>query len=223
MTRPEASPTISSLAKIPRRKEYLLALSDGTELTVLEDDLALYGLAEGVELPAGVAAELKDRCEYARARAAALRLLKVRPRSEGELRRSLRSREVEPAVLERLIEDLKRGGHVDDRLFARLWATEKLRGGVTGRRRVVAELRARQIDPRTAEDETDGAYSYDEEREAARQLAVRRAARMAGLSEDARKRRLYEHLLRRGFDSEVAAEATRFALRSSSTKGVQGA
>jgi regulatory protein len=220
MTRPQSSPTISSLEKIPRRKEYLLALSDGTELKVLEDDLSLYGLAQGVVLPGDIAAQLRDRYEYARARAAALRLLKVRPRTEGELRRSLRGRAVEQPILERLLEDLKRGGHVDDRLFARLWATEKLRGGVTGRRRVVAELRARQVDPRTAEDETDSAYSSEEEIEAARQLAVRRVARMVGLTEDAKKRRLYEHLLRRGFESEVAAEATRFALRSSSTKGV---
>jgi len=219
MTRPDSSPTVSSLDKVPRRKEYVLALSDGTRLTVLADDLALYGLAEGVAVPAGLAAELEDRLQYAAARDAALRLLKVRPRSEGELRRSLRTRAVAAPILERLLEDLKRAGQVDDRLFARLWATEKLRGGATGRRRVLAELRARMIDAATAEDETERAYSADEEAEAARQLALRRAARMEGLPEEARKRRLYEHLLRRGFESEVAAEAASFALRARGAKG----
>lgn len=219
MTRSESSPTIRALEKIPRRKEYLLDLSDGTELKVTEDDVSGFSLAPGVELPDPVRAELAGRYEYARSIASVLRLLKIRPRTEGEIRRSLRMRGAAGPVADHVIETLKASGQIDDRLFARLWATEKFRGGSTGRRRVIAELRAKLVDPETAEEETDRIYVSESEAELAREVASRRASRLAGLSKDSRRRRLYEHLLRRGFEPEVAAQATQSALRSQDEKG----
>jgi regulatory protein len=214
MTRSEASPTISALKKIPRKREYLLRLSDGSQLTVTEEDVSLFSLAEGAEMAADLAARLADRHQRAGSIAAAMRLLKVRPRTEAELARGLRARGFAEAAVRRTIDDLKDSGQIDDRLFARLWAAEKIRRGSSGRRRIVAELRAKQIDQCTAEEETDLAFGGEDEVEIARRLAAARAARLPALPEDAMKRRLYEHLLRRGFDSEVAAEAVRFALRS---------
>jgi regulatory protein len=221
MTRSESSLTISALRKIPRKKAYLLKLSDGTELRVMEGDISLFTLAEGVAVKPGLVGELAGRYEYGSSRDAALRLLKVRPRTEGEMRRSLRARGTAEPVVERLIEDLRNAGHLDDRVFARLWATEKMHGGATGKRRVVAELRAKLIDPAIAEDETDRAFSSEDQLEIAGQLALKRLVRMAGISADAKKRRLYEYLLRRGFESEIAAQATHLALRSTEAEGAE--
>jgi regulatory protein len=219
MTRSESSPTIFALEKIPRRKEYLLRLSDGSELKVTEEDVSAFSLAAGGVLAGDLVVELGQRHQHAASKAAALRLLKVRPRTEAELERGLRARGFPEAVVRCVVEGLKASGHVDDRLFARLWAAEKLRRGASGRRRIVAELRAKQIDRHTAEEETERAFDGEDEIEIAKQLALRRAARMPALPQEAKKRRLYEHLLRRGFESEVAAEATRFALGDSGMKG----
>jgi len=214
MNRPESSPTIRALKKIPRRKDYLLALSDGTEIRVTEDDVSGFSLAVGGELPQAERTELESRHEYARSMDSALRLLKVRPRTEGEIRRSLRTRGMVGATADRVIQTLKASGQIDDRIFARLWATEKFRGGLTGRRRVIAELRAKMVDPEVAEEETAAVYVLESEVDLARDLARKRASRMAGLSADSRKRRLYGHLLRRGFEPEIAAQAVQSALRS---------
>ncbi|MFZ1947765.1 MAG: RecX family transcriptional regulator [bacterium] len=221
MTRSGDWPTIAALKKIPRKREWLLRLSDGNLVKVMEDDVARFSLAEGVEVTEELARDLASRYEYGRARALAVRLLKVRPRTEGELRLRLRAGGIGPAAAEPLLADLKRDGLVNDRLFSRLWAGEKMRLGATGRRRVVAELRSKHVDPGTAEAETDGVYSAEEEIEAAKQLAVRRAAKMGRIAPDVMKRRLYQHLVRRGFESDVAAEATHYALRSSGEKGTE--
>lgn len=223
MTRSECSPKISALEKIPRRKEYLLRLSDGSELKVTEEDVSLFSLAPGLDLAGDLAARLVERHQYAGSMASALRLLKVRPRTEAELERGLRTRGFPEAVVRRAIEGLKASGHVDDRLFARLWAAEKLRRGASGKRRIVSELRAKQIDQRTAEEETDKVFNGEDEIEIAKRLALARAARMPALAKEAKKRRLYEHLVRRGFDSEVAAEAARFAAGQSGMKSTDGA
>jgi regulatory protein len=212
MTRPQATPTIRALKKVPRRKEYLLDLSDGTELKVTEDDISGFSLAAGCEITEATRAELAGRYAFARAMDSALRLLKVRPRTEGEIRRSLRTRGWAGPVADRVVEALKARGQVDDRIFARLWATEKFRGGSTGKRRVLAELRARMVDADVAEEETGEVYASESEAELARELAKRRACRMSGMPVESRKRRLYGHLLRRGFESEVAAQATQSAL-----------
>jgi regulatory protein len=218
MTSSESWPTIEALKKIPRKRERLLRLSDGTLVKVMEADVARFSLAEGVEVTDQLARELEGRYEYGRSKALAVRLLKVRPRAEGELRLRLRAGGTGEAVAERLLADLKRDGLVNDHLFARLWADEKLRLGATGRRRVVAELRSKHVDPGVAEAETDRVYSAEEEIEAAKQLAVKRAAKMGRIAPDAMKRRLYQHLVRRGFESDVAAEATNHAVRTSGGK-----
>jgi regulatory protein len=219
MTRSEHWPTITALKKVPRKRERLARLSDGNLIRVAEEDVARYSLVEGLEITEQFARELASRYEYASARALATRLLKVRPRTEGELRVRLRSSGAGPAAADRLLGDLKREGLVNDRLFARLWADEKLRLGATGRRRVVAQLRSKHVDPGIAETETERVYSADEEIEAAKRLAVKRAARIKGVAADALKRRLYQHLVRRGFEADVAAEATNCAVRSLGVKG----
>lgn len=212
MTRSEGSPTISALEKIPRRKEYLLRFSDGSELRVTEEDVSLFSLVPGLELAGELAERLEERRGYACSMASALRLLKVRPRTEAEIERGLRAKGCPEAAIRRVIEDLKASGQLDDRLFARLWAAEKLRRGASGRRRILSELRAKQVDERIAEEETDKVLSGENEIEIAKQLALARTARMAALPAEAKKRRLFGYLLRRGFDSDVAREATRFAL-----------
>lgn len=221
MTRSEGSPTISALEKIPRRKEYLLRFSDGSELKVTEDDVSAFSLAAGRALTGDLRTRLAGRYEYARCEAAAMRLLKVRPRTEGELERSLRTKGFPEVVVRSVMEALKASGDLDDRVFARLWATEKLRRGASGKRRVAAELRAKQIDQHTAEEETEKVFGGENEIDIAKQVALRRAAKMPALEEQAKRRRLYDYLLRRGFESEVAAEATRFALGHAGMKGAE--
>lgn len=219
MTRCESSPTISALEKIPRRKEYLLVLSDGAELRVTEEDVSRFSLAQGSELGRDLVSGLARAYEYSRAKASVLRLLKVRPRTEGELRSGLLRKGLDPAASARVVEELKRSGAVDDRLFARLWTMEKLSKGASGRRRILAELRAKQIDAATAEEELDRVYAQEDETEIARQIASRRLAKLGHLPADVKRHRIYEHLLRRGFDSDIAAQAVHYALRGSDVKG----
>jgi regulatory protein len=220
MTRCESSPTISALEKIPRRKEYLVMLSDGSELRVMDEDLSRFSLAPGLGLGPSLIDQLKRAYEYSQAKRSALRLLEVRPRTEGELRRALHGKGFGEAALAGVIQELKGKGAVDDRVFAHLWVREKLKKR-TGRRRILAELKAKMVDAATAQEELAAGYEDDEEIENARQVALKRAARLTLLPAETKRRRVYDYLVRRGFDADIAAEATRFALRTSGEKGDQ--
>src|SRR5512135_3283559 len=141
------------------------------------------------------------------AREAALRLLDVRERAASELRARLRQKGYDPDVIAQVLAALAETGLQDDARFAAQFAE-----GATGRgmaaRRIQTELRARGISKDLAANAST--EDPDAERERARELASRRAARMGDLPPEVRARRIMGLLARRGFDPDtcrsVAAE-----------------
>jgi len=207
MTGFESSPVVSVVERVPRKSEYLVKLSDGSEIRVLEDHLGRFGIEEGTPVDRAQIEAIESAYAYGKAREAALRLLRVRPRTEEELRRQLRARKIPGGASDRLIEDLKAEGQVDDRVFARLWITEKLSRGTHGRKLLEHELRTKGIKREVLEEVLARDYSAEAETEVARELALKRLSKFGHMPEAARRRRVFGHLLRRGFASEVAADA----------------
>ncbi|HVP58218.1 MAG TPA: regulatory protein RecX [bacterium] len=216
----EVPPTISALEKVPRKKEYLIRLSDGDQITVMDEHLSKFSLAAGVEIGPELRGELERAYERAKARLAALRLLRVRPRTEGELRRALILRAFSGQAVAGVLRDLAAQGMVDDRLFARLWVVERAGKGI-GRRRILSELKTKHVDEATALEEIEANYGSDDEIENARRVAANRARRMASLGRQKLEQRVYGYLVRQGFSSDIAREATRHALGSQGQKGDQ--
>ena len=214
MVRGDSSPAISRVEKIPRRKEYLVSVSDGTEVRVLEQDVLGFALAEGTRISQDTLREIGDRCQYARARESVLRLLKVRPRTEHELRCRLRGKQFSARVLEKLIGDLKREGLVDDRLFADLWIREKIAGASSGRRLIIRDLERKGVERTVIEEQLKRNYDQAKETAVAGGVAAKKMARLTDLPIRIRKQRVFEHLLRRGFDADVASAAVLHALSS---------
>lgn len=202
------------MEKIPRKKEYLLRLSDGSTIRVLEEHLSRFALEEGSSLSEHTIRQLEDLYEYATVRGVALRLLKVRPRTETELRRRFRKDRVRGEIVGRVLDDLKREGCIDDRVFARLWIKEKIGRADSGRRLIMAGLQDKGVDRNVAEEELAESLDDAKEVEIARHLAVKRLRRMRALPLPVRRRRLYNLLVRRGFGSDTASAALEYALES---------
>lgn len=153
--------------------------------------------------------------ELPRARAAAFRLLRVRPRSDQELRQRLRQKGFAEPVVEVVTRDLTRQGHLNDAQFARYVATSRLSSTSKGLRAVRDELRRRGIAPALAEQTmTTAAAGYDE-LGAAQTLAARRRAQWAALPAATVQRRLFGLLQRRGFSHDVIYRVVRDATKGS--------
>jgi len=221
MTRSASRLMVAGLEKIPRTKAYLIRLSDGSRVKALGDDVARLGICEGTEVEQHVLKEASEGYEAAKARAMAMRLLRTRPRTEYELRRSLREKGVAARTLDMLIADLKAGGHVDDRLFAKLWIKEKIAGGNSGRVRIARDLATKGIARETAEEELARDYDRRAELEIAKRLALRRLSRLTSLGVETRRRRVYNLLVRRGFGYETASAALRWALDASGGDSIE--
>ena len=135
----------------------------------------------------------------------ALRLLSFRSRSRAEMTRRLERAGFEPEEVEAAVQDLERVGLIDDERFARELAEHHRRRG-NGRRVGLAALRMKGVDRGLAEQAVEETNPEDEAERAA-EVAARRLPRLRNLEPELRQRRLFEFLLRRGYDPEVARGA----------------
>jgi regulatory protein len=143
---------------------------------------------------------------------AALRFLEPRQRSIGEMRRRLTRVGYRDELVQGAIARLVELGVLDDEAFARTWIESRDRARPRGERALRFELARKGIDRKTA-DETiaeRAANQPDADAEAAARLLARNARSLARVADPrARRQRAYALLARAGFDSEVAAAASR--------------
>ena len=146
---------------------------------------------------------MNDSGPSQRARAAALRFLAYRPRSEAEVRARLRRRFPAPLV-EQVITNLREQALVDDAKFARLWSDSRDSSKPRSAWAIKRELRAKGIDSDVAE---EAVQEIDDEA-AAYRAAGSLAHRVHGNGISAFRRKLWGLLKRRGFSDSVARRVT---------------
>jgi len=148
----------------------------------------------------------------------ALGLLAVRWRSRRELEQRLLGAGFEPGEVSEALAALEDAGLIDDERFARELARSR-RTRLDADRTVRSALVKAGIAQELVEEAV--AEGGDEE-DRARELARRRAPRLAKLEPATARRRLYGQLVRRGYGSALAASATQEALGAADPAEVAG-
>ena len=207
MDDPPSTPTIVEVRNAARSRQRLITLSDGREFVFSEEACERVGVAEGDVAEPELFETLEAAEQRVGAHEAALRLLSHRARSETEMRTRLAMRGVAPSAIEDEIERLRRAGLLDDEKFARAWVEDRKRIAPRGRRMLRYELLGRGIEPESIELVT----SEIDDRATATDLARVRARKIPTDDYTSFFTKIAEFLRRRGFDYEVAAEATRLA------------
>ncbi len=144
-------------------------------------------------------ARLQMQDEVERAYERALNFLSYRPRSEAEVRRNLRRKNVGDEIVGAAVERLKRAGLLNDQEFARYWVENRTQFNPRGARALRHELREKGVAAPII-DET--LMDFDEE-PAARKAAETGARRLAHLEANDFRRKLGAYLARRGFSYTV--------------------
>ena len=135
-------------------------------------------------------------------KAAALRFLKIRPRSIGELKEKLRLKGFSKDEIEITVLDLTASGLLDDRAFTKSWIRYRL-ARPFGFRRIIGELKDKGIDPQTIEQAIAEVKSGVNAEEVVADLAQRRWQRLPDIDPGKKKKRVLDFLLRRGFDAST--------------------
>jgi regulatory protein len=201
------SPRIVEIRDVPRGRQRLITTSDGREFLFSEEACERLHVSVGAPADPELFSALEAAEQRVAAHDAALRLLSHRARSETEMRTRLAMRGIEPGAIEDEIERLQRAGLLDDEKFARAWVEDRKRIAPRGRRMLRYELLGRGIEPESVENATRDI----DDRETATELARARARKTTTTDFGAFFSKVGGFLRRRGFDYEVAAEATRTA------------
>jgi regulatory protein len=140
------------------------------------------------------------------ARAAAIRLLGRRDYTRAELRHKLVERGHPEDEVDDTLARLADERWLDDRRVAQAHVRTSARIKVRGRHRILRELQARGVDPGLAH-EAAAAVSPDDELAAIAQILARK--HVSERPSPAEHRRIFAHLLRRGFSADAITKALR--------------
>lgn len=157
----------------------------------------------GTDVDLRLAAAIAEEAMISRAYDRAMRMLALRGRASGELRRRLIQKGELPPHVDAAIGRLREAGFIDDAAFARGFARARGTGGVS-RRRIQQELGKKGVDWSTAVDAVDETFDEEgiDEAESIERAAEKKLRTLTRVDDDTRQRRLYGYLARRGFDAD---------------------
>ncbi len=196
--------TITALVVQKRNRQRVNVYLDGEFAFGLSLIVAAW-LKVGQELSEEKIAELNSSDEHEVAYQRALKLLEYRPRAEAEVRKKLTEHQFPEAVVEAVLERLRRSGLVDDTRFAQAWVENRSEFRPRSRRALQVELRQHGLDDEAAAD----ALSEVDDDALALQAAVKYARKLKDTEWLDFRRKLTGFLARRGFTYEVAAPVVR--------------
>lgn len=183
-------------------------------VSVYLDDEYAFGLAKivaawlqvGQTLSDEKIAELKEQDNSEVALQKALRFLSYRPRSEAEIQKKLTDQGYTPAVIQEVLDKLRKNQLIGDSEFARTWIENRNTFRPRSHRLLTLELRQKGV----AEDviQETLADNVDEE-ELAYQAAIRYVRRLEGADWETFRRKLSGFLGRRGFSYGTIAPVVR--------------
>jgi len=133
----------------------------------------------------------------------AMKYLTGRLHSRNELHKKLHRQEYSPALIDEVLDELKRLGYIDDARFAKTKALSAAQHKHHGPRRAMMELMRSGVKRDVAENAVGEVYESSDNIAAARQLAQKQAARLKKLDPQVARRRLAGMLQRRGFDYDA--------------------
>lgn len=142
----------------------------------------------------------------------ALKLLAVRDYSEHELRARLEPREAAEGDVDQILTRLRDLGFLDESRFAARKATDAATRRLVGKRRVLQELEARELDPATISQAVERAYEGTDEAAMALAHLERHLAPMLRekrLEDPRGLQRAYGRLRRAGFSHASSVGALR--------------
>lgn len=156
-------------------------------------------LAIGQELDEAEVARLRGVDDVEMAYERALKFLAPRPRSEAELRRRLQTQKTPAAMVDAVVERLRRAGLLDDQAFANYWVENRSTFRPRSKRVLKGELRLKGL----PDEAMQAALTATDDAGAAYTVAQQRARRLGGLEYQDFRRKLGDFLARRGFDYDT--------------------
>jgi regulatory protein len=179
-------------------------LDDEFAFGLHKDLVVKHSLRVGQTLSPEDIREIETDEEYVDAKQKAFDYLAYKPRTETEVRRKLRKKDISSSVIEDVIARLYELEYIDDESYAHDYAHNRFSSKKYGPARIRRELKERGVDRHLADAAVDELFAEVDATAAAWKHAEKRWPRLAD-EDDPRRRRqkMYRYLRRRGFTSDT--------------------
>jgi regulatory protein len=206
---------ITGIVESPKKDgRYVVQVDGRTFATVSLDILERLQLRVGTTLTETLDAAIHEAAAALQTYDRALNLLAFQARSARDLRRRLMQKGEPESHVDAAIARLTASGLLDDASYARQLARSKVESQGASRRRLQQEMFRRGV-AREVGDEAIAEVFEDEavdESEMIERVARKKLRSLVRLDPDARRRRLYAFLARRGYESEDIRRALQVVL-----------
>ncbi len=166
--------------------------------------LSKLDLYKGKEVDEDEIRKLIAEKECAEAKQKVLRLFNRRVYSEQEIRAKLEKKGYEETTIEKVVEELKETSLISDYSFAKAFVSDRLRLNPKGSFQISYELKKKGVNQTIIDRVFSEENVVEGDFDRALEIATRRLEILKSIRDrKAKKRRLYNYLLRRGFPYEV--------------------
>ena len=133
----------------------------------------------------------------------ALQKISYRPRSSSEIASHLKEKGFSEEVIKAALEHLGKIGYINDAEFAAYWVEGRTKRKPIGSLALKRELQKKGLKDEFAEKIVEERRSSCDEYEMAKRVALDRMDKMQDVDKKKAKKRLYDYLIRRGFEFDV--------------------
>jgi len=186
-------------------------------MTVHEDVMIKYRMITGSRFMKSDLEQIVLADERQRAYVEGLRYLGHKPRTALEMTRRLREKEIGETIIRETVERLQREQYIDDPLYAKQWAEQRITSQRKGKMWIRQELREKGIDKSLIAEALDH-ISPEQELQSALESARKKWNLIRGEVPD-KRRKTGAYLMRRGFTGEMVRRVLQILLQEENFQG----
>lgn len=197
--------TITKIEKqVNNQKRYSIYIDEKFAFGVSEEDLIYFKLKENLEITEQRYNYIMEYVIYTKAKDKAYKFLGYKARSEKEVRDKLTKENYPQEIIDRIIELFKHYNYINDENYTKAYINNRIKFKPRAKRMLKYELAQKGIDSDTIENIIDS--SNIDETDIAINLLQKKLKNKKDI-EQKEKQRIYNYMLRRGFDYETINKA----------------
>lgn len=186
-----------------------VTFDDGSTLGLDAELAARFQLKRAMVLPDQTLELLKHEQAKLSARRRLIGFVALRKKTEREVEQYLKRLGFDEQAIDYAVSSARELGYLDDARYADAYTRTQEKAGDKGPRAIKYELLAKGIDSDLAEQSVQSLEDPELQRERAREAGQKKVASLRREEPRKARQKLQQYLLRKGYDSDIAAEVTR--------------
>jgi regulatory protein len=197
-------PAIISSIQVQKKNAARFSLFSDNEflIGVSESTLTKLNLKKGVEITPSLFEQILDLENHWAAREYLFRILSRRDHSRKELKDKAYRKGYSGDYVERILDEFESKEYIDDHKFAMTFTQEKLEFNNWGPYKIRNQLFKKGISKGVVEQCIDEVFGEQEIKESITELIRKKKKRYLREPEDKRRKKIFDFLMRKGFNSE---------------------